>query len=243
MIQMNSEQFGILAEGWFELIPFLAIVIISVASSIVKAMGNRSGDSENADDKTKRLIEMAKRRKAMQESGRDVSVPKETVPYARTERTTERKPTAMSEWDRRQQEKKRETEQRRSQPDRLRYVSSERPKPRPVQPAEEIPVAKAVQQPEPVRPVFKPPKIVQKPRPKRASQPIQKRPIRRATEIPTATAVPRQKQPAARVKHAKKSPKAGQSTFKSLLKQKDSIRSAIVLKEILDKPIGLREGW
>lgn len=231
---MTPEQFGVLADGgWGELIPMLIFVGIWVIGGIGKVMSGRENSSDKQDESTKKLIEMAKKYKAMKETGQQREVPKEETPFARTVRTTDRKPGNLSEWDRRQQEKKQQVQQRRTQSDTPGYV------PQKQKPPEAIPVAKAVPEVQPVRPVYKPPKTQQKPRPKRASRPIPKQPQRIPVARPAAMSTPEKKRP----KQAhQKAPEAGQS-LKSLLKQKRSLRSAIILKEILDSPVALRESW
>ena len=189
---------------------------------------------------------MAKRYKEMQESGQQRSIPKEHIPYARTERTAaERKPGSISEWDRRQQEKKQQIARRReqNQPQPPRYVEPQKPPSFEPEPSEVIPIAMPVQQPEPIRPVYKPPKIQTKPRPKRASQRTGKQPrqipVAQPVELPIAKLVKHQKSAA----NKKTVAAAAQTSLAGLLRDKKSLRSAIILKEILDKPIGLRESW
>ncbi|MHC4552697.1 MAG: hypothetical protein ACYSUT_08020 [Planctomycetota bacterium] len=237
----NAQYLNLLAEGWGDLIPFIFIVGVSVVSAIAKATNKGDENSKNEKEKTSRLIEMAKRYKEMQESGQQRTVPKEEIPYARTVKTpAERKPGTVSEWDRRQQQKKQQMARQREMPRRPKYVETETPPRFEPKTPEVIPVAAPVRQAEPVRPAYKTPKIQTKPRPKRASQRSQKRqqhiPVAQPVELPVVKEVKRPKP-------KKHKTTAAQMSLAELLKGKQSLRSAIILKEILDKPIGLRESF
>lgn len=227
------------ASGWGELIPLIFIIGVSVVSAITRALNKSGANSKSEKEKTSRLVEMAKRYKEMQESGQQRSIPKEHIPYARTERTAaERKPGSISEWDRRQQEKKQQIARRREQNQPPpRYVEPQTPPGFEPEPSEVIPVAMPVQQPEPFRPAYKPPKIQTKPRPKRASQQTYKQPGPQPVELPIAKPVKHQKSA------ENKETVAAKMSLSDLLRKNKSLRSAIILKEILDKPIGLRESW
>ncbi len=234
-----SENMRLLADGGLEeLVPLLIFVGISVVGAIIRA-SKGSDAEEKQNESTQKLIEMAKRYKAMKETGREPDVPKETLPYARTATEADRKPATLSEWDRRQREKKQQVQQRQTRLDRPRYVPEKQKTPV-ANPPEEIPVAFAVPQAKPVRRPKMRPQIPQKGRPKRATQQTIKKPV----AIPTAYPVAKSAKAGKRhepVKRKTETTMPAGTSLKSLLKKPKSLRTAILLKEILDKPIALRD--
>ena len=230
------ENIQILADGsWGDLIPLLLFLGVTIGGAIFRAMGKGS-DSEKQDESTQKLIEMAKRYKAMKETGRQTNVPKERLPYARTATESDRRSGTLSEWDRRQQEKKQLAQQRQARFDKPRYVPK-KTKPPVIKPPEEIPVAFAVPQARPVRQ----PQMPQIRRPKRAAQPtIKQKPPAIPKAYPVAIPVT-SKKPAKRITRKTETAKPEGTSLKSLLKKQNSLRTAILLKEILDKPIALRD--
>jgi hypothetical protein len=225
MIALLGNQFVLLAESdWSRLIGVIVIFGFWVISALAKMWANRSSDGDDeANEKTSQLIELAKK-------------------YAKQRQTQsqQRRPVRnnefTSEWDRRQEMKR----QRQAQLHERRNQS-----PKPVK----IPAVPAI--PKPARqvpaenvPDFKPVGS-QLDRIRQYAQQlnIQKQP-------PRPISAPRTHKAAGK-KHAtahKKSAAAPTTTTFShplhvLLGYPDQLRSAIVLKEILDKPIALREDW
>lgn len=241
-------QTGLLADSILkELLPILIFVGISAGSAVIKMISGRSDSvKEKQDESTQKLIEMARRYKAMKE-GRKPDVSSETSASLRESSRPQRDPASLSEWDRRQQQKKQKIQQRRSQSAAPRYASPQKPVATPSKPAIFSP-PKAQSRPAPNRPV-KPPQISQKRPPKRAAQPSagnpsvpmpHQPPIRRPatvespkrrTSAPTTTPAAQQKKPAG----------SPNTSLRSLLRNKNSLQTAILLKEILDKPIALRD--
>lgn len=238
---LQADYLSVLADsGWGELIPLLFIVGVSVISAITKALAKSDESAKSEKAKTSRLIEMAKRYKQMQETGQIRDVLQEDVPYARTAKTpAERTPHAVSEWDRRQQEKKQQVQIRHSQQPGHYTRYTEKTEPPVFQPQQKIPIDVPIPVAQPIRPAYQPPKIQPEPRPKRASQPVRQQ----SQAIPTA--MPVTHQPSVKMSSGKPHNTAvhpGQ-TLKALLENKQSLRSAFILKEILDKPVALRDTW
>lgn len=214
---------ALLAEGgWSELIGVIVLVGIYAIGAIAKVVSNRSEESKEDAQSKQRAVELAK--KYAQDRHAQRTAPK-------------RHPDTLSEWDRKQELKRRRQElQAVKQPSEPVSVpvfrESEMPfqQPKMVSPTPELmPSAEspkpaifhqfmeAIQQRQQAARQTQP---IPKPKPVTAGKPAKA--LKQRTVAETAPAV---------------------RPLDQYLRNVGDLRAAIILKEILDKPIAMREDW
>lgn len=218
MSWMNSSLAMLAEGGWSDLIGIIVLVGIYAVGALVKAVSNRANESKEDAESKNRAVELAKKYAQKRQSAAD----------------------KQSEWDRMQEIKRRRQAQLREHGKQTAGPVSV-----PIYREEE----KSVSQHIPVSstPEYVPPAKQQKvqifqrymetlQQQKKAAQPPRSLP---KTQTVKAAAKP--------AKHLKKPPiTAIQPTVRPLdqyLRNNSDLRAAIILKEILDKPVGLRENW
>ena len=224
------ETITMLAEGWSELIGVLVLFGFYAIGAIAKWAANRA--EGEPDEEKSRAVELAKKyaqqRKAQQ------------THKARSD--TGRRPQydKQSQWDQLQAMKRRRLAQLREQADRLQETVKKpvaaRPRPKP--------------QPKQVRPhpEYARDAESRKLRPVRPPNPFGPQPTRMpAPEQPSVKTAPNKTpKPLVREKipvHVEITKTRQPHPLDAYLKDPGQLRSAIVLKEILDKPVALREEW
>jgi hypothetical protein len=213
---------ALLAEGgWSELIGVIVLVGIYAAGAIAKMVSNRSDESKEDAQSKQRAVELAK--KYAQER--------------RSQRAAPRHPDKMTEWDRMQELKRRRQDRQPEKPSELVSVPVFREREMPFQqpkmvsptpelmPSAESPKTaifhqfmEAIQQ---RQPAAQQPQSIPKPNIVKPAVKSSK-PIKRRTVAETPLAV---------------------RPLDQYLRNVGDLRAAIVLKEILDKPIAMREDW
>jgi len=225
----------VLAEGWSELIGVLVIFGLYAAGAIAKMFSNRKRDSEtDKSSESSYVVELAKKRtRQRQEQAR--------IQHAQAAQASVRKPRPVSEWDRTQEAKRRRREQLRQQTKQQK----------PAQPArtyqQQKPAPKPVRRPQPARTMTD---YMQEAWTAITSGQMQAQAPRTVeTRQPKRQPVPQRVQNTAKVAKLSKRlttevPAATQSRLlENVLKSPQDLRTAIVLKEILDKPVALRANW
>lgn len=246
-------------DGWEELIGTLALLGFYAAAAIFKAVTNRAAKSKA--DTSEPEITAAAREKPRYKPLTDTASPAQisqakTLPYARAAAQPGQKapvaqpvlrPTGqLSEWDRQQELKRRRVEQiealrrqqimqvqqaqRKQQQQRQQHPASPPvpARPAPVSPIIQKTVQESLHQVRTGRPVTGGAAVV---RPALSQ-------VRQAAATPKATAQTIK----ASVHHDKENPvfhAAGK--LRSMLREPHTLRTAIMLKEILDTPLGLRD--
>ena len=218
MSSLFDGQFFLLAEGdWSRLIGVIVVVGFWIISAAAKMWSKNASGEDDEAERTSRAVELAKKYAKQKQS------------QAKPARNSE----FMSEWDRRQEMKRL---QRMAQ---LRKREIQPPKP--VKPAVVPPIPK---QPKPIptvkSPEFKPVSQLARIRQYARQVKTQQQPPR-PVSVPQTYKTPRKKKPVTHKKSAAAATiKTSSHPLHVLLKHPDQLRSAIVLKEILDKPIALR---
>ncbi|MBL7214276.1 MAG: hypothetical protein ISS71_01220 [Phycisphaerae bacterium] len=232
MIPVFDKPFVLLADGdWSRLIGIIVIFGFYAIGAVAKMWAKHSsgGEDEDGTKETSQAVELAKKYAKQKQTQR--SQPKPT-----------RNNEFMSEWDRRQEIKRQRLAQLHEQgkpvePVKIPAVPQQRQKPQPapkqaVQNSEYINVpdfqkAWALNLPkQPGRqkkPIIQPPKLSPTPQTFRAAAKPAKS---RSHKKPAVAETPPPTRP-----------------LDIFLKDSDALGSAILLKEILDKPIALREEW
>ncbi len=251
---------NLLAEGngWGQLIGPLLLFGFYVVASIVKAVSNRRGDAGKDDDdetETARAVDQPRDKPIEQVSRPPQSPPSRTLPYARTvEQAQQRSGDSVprhepadqqrDEWERQQDIKRRRAEQieqlrRRQQLEQQQQQRLEQQRRQSRQQTQ--------QQPQQRRPA--PPAARKATGAVAVRQKSGKEAVRQARAgVPVHVGASRRdvlKQSAAKAAKSALLPSVGGSrpaaaSLRGLLNQKQSVRTAIVLSEILDKPLGMR---
>ena len=203
----DSPQFGLLAEGWFELIGPILIFGIYIIASIVKSVAKK-GKSEDSDVKVESELQKAVRKRYDQIRQRQLGQqspqskrPPKTVPVARPVQQEQSRPRQMSQWEQQQQAIRQRNEKLQEQ-----RMATKRQHANVLKQS-----SKTVRQPKPKQAI--PQKLVQ----------TQKKKIQHQ-----AKTVSQKKQQAGNL-------------LSYMINRPENLRSAIILKEILDKPLALRD--
>lgn len=229
----------ILAEGgWTELIGIIVVVGFYILSAIVKSLGDRSSkDPGDAEQKKTAIQSRSASQLGIQTSQQRAA---RNLPYAKS---IEQKKT-MSEWDRKQalirqrMEQLRKQQQIQQQQPVIKSNSGQGEASYIQRPTEVVPV------PAPLR--FQPSQFESSQPAYTYKPPVQTPPIRRpqkpAIERKTApSAVKTKKIVPSKPKTVKSQVIPKRQFFRMILSQPQQVRNAMILKEILDKPISLRE--
>jgi hypothetical protein len=229
MSGFNDVPFRLLADGWEELIGIIVIFGLYVAGALTKMFSKRKGSEEGESKEPSYVVELAKKRARQRQ---------EQARMKQARRDSAQAYGQVSEWDRLQ-------EMKRQRMARSRGQTTQPPKPVQTQaPAYEPPkpaAPKPVRQPQTVQEYLQEAwTVITGPQP----QPISR-------QVPQSKPMPQPVKPAA--KRAKSSKRlmpatttkavASSRPLDMYLKNPYELRSAIVLKEILDKPVALREEW
>ena len=221
MVSLFDSQFFLLAEGnWVRFIGILVVFGFYAVVAIAKMLANRSKTDDGEDSGTSKAVELAKKyarqRQAQQQQ---------------TRRREVRNNEFTSDWDRRQELKRQQLarhggleEMPQVQPEPIRMVPVSKPQqpPRP-KVTRQIPQYREVSALNRAMQATKQKKVVKKqPPPVRQTYQKSRRTVK-TKEIPVAKII--------------KTPKP----LDVLLRHPNQLRAAIILKEILDKPISMRE--
>ena len=230
-------QSGLLAEGgWGQLIGVIVVVGFYIFSAIVKSIGNR-GDSDEEKEKARQAAQRLRRQIAQGKNAAQIEEAnrrriERKLPYARSAPNREN----MSEWDRQQEEKRRQLSQ-----SRQTQMQPKPPAPEPARMRMEPPPVPAI----PVaQPIEEDTEELKRQAYYAKAQQLQQ--ARRRSQLQAQQAAA--EKTARTVKQRKKSRPKQQVETKSssyliydLVKDSNRMRSAILLKEILDKPIAMRQ--
>jgi hypothetical protein len=214
---------ALLAEGgWSELIGVIVLVGIYAAGAIAKMVSKRSDESKEDAQSKQRAVQLAKKYAQERQS----------------QRAAPRHPDTMTEWDR-MQELKRRRQGRQPEKQPSEPVSA------PAFREREMPF----QQPKMVSPTPELMQSAESPKPAifhQFMEAIQQR--QQAAQSPQSIPKPKTVKPVAKLaKVTKKRPAAETAPMirplDQYLRNAGDLRAAIVLKEILDKPLAMREDW
>jgi hypothetical protein len=231
-------QFGVLAEGWGQLIGVIAVVGFYVFSAIVKKIGE-SGQSDEEKEKARQAArriheQIAKGKTAAQVEEANRRRLERKLPYAKAVKNRE----SMSEWDRQQEEKRQRLTQSRQNELRGRPGEPVTQKNARIQietpPAPPIPVAQAID--EDAEELKRQQYYAKAQR----AQQVRRRSQMQAQQVAaksTRTAVKPKKAPAKATVQTRRT----SDVVRNLLNNPNQLRSAILLKEILDKPVAMRD--
>lgn len=224
--------FGVLADGWEELFGLLVLFGVYVVGAIIKFFNKRAaGGEETGNTESSYLVELAKKRTQQRQARQ-----------SRLEQRRGQQQGSLSEWDRAQAMKRQRAAQLRDRVKKppkqpaLPPAAYQQPKPAPEPPVQRtkppaIPtyqeVWAALQGKQPQR---------RQPQPHRVSRPGQK-PVPQPVKAAAKPAKPSKRLPAVAA------PVATARPLERILDNPNELRSAIILKEILDKPVALREGF
>jgi hypothetical protein len=235
MIGLCDIPFSMLAAGWGELLWVVFIFGIYAVGAISKLFTNRKGaGDQESTPQTAYVVELAKKRaRQRQEQARLQQV-------KQASQTSLRKPKPLSEWDRVQEAKRLKREQLRQKPQQP-FKSAQSFVPANQQAGME---PRSTRRSQPAQTLTG---IMQEAWTAITSQQMPSKPIQqtRPARQPIPQSVRRSKKIS---KPAKLSTPAEPEMFpqrplESFLKSPQDLRAAIVLKEILDKPVALRENW
>ncbi len=227
MILPFCNQFGLLAKsGWGDLFFVLLFIGISVVSAITKSLAKRSKESGEDENEPSEAVKIAQKYKKMREQ---------------TAHQQQGRQQAMSEWDKKQAMKRRQVSGQQPAVPQNRWQN------RPQQPQRREVIRPKVQTDQPQKPAKTPvfydvtqkrrtakSPVYKKQQPKRSPSPV----VQRA-----AKAIPEKKKRQPEKPRELKTKTMPRSSLREMLKQPSHLRSAIILKEILDKPIALREDF
>jgi hypothetical protein len=230
MILLNGLS-SLLAEGWGDFVTFIVIVAFYLVGALAKAWANRAKSEEKQkESKLRQMVEEAKG-SILQEQTKGEYASPENLPYAKvvSQKQGDRH-KRLSEWDRRQALKR----THRQEP-LIKPVFHQKP------PARTIPKGHVISvlgqgSPRPVqsaKPSVFQPVPVQQP-PVIAVVPAAKKPVLQHPQSSVKTESIRQQ-------IANKAKTSRAVYFANLLRSSESLRKAIILKEILDAPLAIRE--
>lgn len=237
MSGFNDIPFRLLADGWEELIGIIVIFGLYAAGALTKMFSKRKGSQEEGKSKEPSyLVELAKKHATQQQQ--------EQARMKQARRDSAQAYGPLSEWDRLQEMKRQRLAQLHEQtkppskPVQTPAVGYQRPKPAP---------KPEVNRPQTMQEYLQEAwTAITNPQP----QPIPRQVLQKPTK---RNSIPMPQPVKAAAKHAKPSKRLmPATTIKAIspsrpldmyLKNPYELRSAIVLKEILDKPVALREEW
>jgi len=223
MAEMFDSHFFLLAKGgWMDFI-WVVVILGFYLINIISKMSSKQNDGDAGETETSKAIELAKKyvrqRQAQQEK-------------LQTSRRSVRNNEFTSDWDREQELKRQQLARHRDLEERK------------VQHSEPIKIAPVAKPPQPPRMV--PPQIPKYREVPDFIQPKQRPAIRKrvAKKQPEQIRQTYRTTPQHRTAKPKETPVMKIKTSRPLeilLKHPNQLRSAIILKEILDKPIAMRE--
>ena len=206
----ESGQFGLLAEGWVELIGPILIFGIYIIGSIAKNVAQKNQGTEEQDQSelkkaVQKRCEQIRQRQLGQESPQFKRTPKE-VSTAKAIREQQTRPQRVSQWD----QKQRAIRQRNATLKEQRLAANDAQIPAPAQ---------------------KP--VVEYHRPKPSK-------IIRQVAVPKPVPVQKKRQSPKKVAKISKQ-RSATDLLQQMMNQPENLRMAIILKEILDRPLALRD--
>lgn len=227
MTVFDNASFVLLADGWGELIGILALFAFYVIGAVIKKF---SGSGEEPESETSYAVELAKKRAKERQAA---------AQQARLERArhqSSQTSVPQSEWDSVQEAKRKKLEQLRQRA--KQPPAAARPVPKPV-----------MQHPKFINMQQKTQEFLSRQAEKMQSAmmpPQQPKKQHRPPEVYTAAPEP-PKRILNKIKQGKPEPVKMQAIpsgpLNMLLREPNELRKAIMLKEILDKPVALRKGW
>lgn len=219
-----ERSFGLLAKGdWSDLLGVIVLVAVYAVGALVKMVSNRSSSTTDEAVSKSKVLELAKKytRERRSQSERQRIAPA-------------RRASDLTEWDRQQELKRRQLARLNEQEQKHATGPVSVPIIQKIEHAPPPPI-QAISTPEYI-PAATPQKTQIYQRFMEAAQQRQSTPKPQRSKMPKP--VRYAEKPAAAAEVAKTV-----RTLDSLLKNPTDLRAAIILKEILDKPIGLREDW
>ena len=221
MSPLLEKSFGLLAKGdWSDLLGVIVLFAVYAVGALVKMFSNRSSSTADEAISKSKALELAKKYTRERRSHSEIQ---RTAPVRRA--------SDLTEWDRQQELKRRR--QARLYEQEKKHTSG------PVS----VPIIQTIEHAPP--PPVPTPEYVPAATPQKTQ--IYQR-FMEASQQRQSTPKPQRSKLPKPVRYAKKPAAATEvvktvRTLDHLLKNPTDLRAAIILKEILDEPISLREDW